>query len=47
MDVARQRQLAVVAAYAAGGILLGALLWLEARRLVGGDLALWKLFSGS
>jgi hypothetical protein len=47
MDVARQRQLAVVAAYVAGGILLGALLWLETRRLVAGDMALWKLFSGS
>lgn len=47
MDVARQRQLAVICAYAAGGILLGALLWLEARRLVDGDLTLWKLFSSS
>ena len=47
MDVARQRQVAVIAAYVAGGILVGALLWLEPRRLVAGDLALWKLFSGS
>lgn len=47
MDAARQRQLAVIAAYTAGGILVGSLIWLAARRVAAGDLALWKLFSGT
>jgi hypothetical protein len=47
MDAGRIRQIAVVAAWVAAGLLVGALLVLQAERIVAGDRELWNQPSGS
>jgi hypothetical protein len=47
MDAGRMRQVAVVLAWVAAGLLAGALLVLQAERMAAGDRALWTQPSGS
>jgi len=47
MDGGRMRQVAVVCAWMAAGLLAGALLVLQAERMAAGDRALWTQPSGS
>jgi len=41
MDKGRMRQVAVVCAWVAAGLFAGALLVLQAERIIAGDRALW------
>jgi len=47
MERGRLRQIAVVAAYVAAGLLAGALLLLQAERIATGDRELWTQPSAS